>query len=144
MRARITFAGLVLALSAFGVQAETIRIAIGTQDSTINCAAGGLLIRELGLLDKYLPKDGAYKDAHYDIQWKNFTSGAPLTNEMVAGKLDFGAMADFPGALNGVAHEAAGKHSLFISVLSGSIEGSGNGIVVPKDSPVQSFSELKG
>lgn len=67
---------------------ETIRVAIGTQDTTINCATGGLLIRELKLLEKYLPRDDKYKDAQYDIQWKNFTSGAPLTNEMVAGKLD--------------------------------------------------------
>ncbi|WP_460928126.1 ABC transporter substrate-binding protein [Pseudomonas sp. MC6] len=141
---RAAIAGLVLASFTLSASAETIRIAIGTQDTTINCAAGGLLIRELGLLDKYLPHDGAYKDAKYDVQWKNFTSGAPLTNEMVAGKLDFGAMADFPGAFNGVAFETAGKHSLFISVLSGSIKGSGNGIVVPSASGVQSLSELKG
>jgi hypothetical protein len=37
-----------------------------------------------------------------------------------------------------------GKHSLFISVLSGSIKGSGNGIVVPSASSVQSLAELKG
>ncbi|WP_176471344.1 ABC transporter substrate-binding protein [Pseudomonas sp. Irchel s3a12] len=141
---RAAIAGLVLASFTLSASAETIRIAIGTQDTTINCAAGGLLIRELGLLDKYLPHDGAYQDAKYDVQWKNFTSGAPLTNEMVAGKLDFGAMADFPGAFNGVAFETAGKHSLFISVLSGSIKGSGNGIVVPSASGVQSLSELKG
>ncbi|MBX8513155.1 ABC transporter substrate-binding protein [Pseudomonas cichorii] len=141
---RTTLASLLLAATAFGAQAQTIRIAIGTQDTTINCAAGGLMIRELGLLQKYLPNDGKYKDVDYDIQWKNFTSGAPLTNEMVAGKLDFGAMADFPGSLNGVAHEAAGRRSLFINVLSGSVEGSGNGIVVPENSPVQSISELKG
>ncbi|WP_419224917.1 ABC transporter substrate-binding protein [Pseudomonas syringae] len=141
---RAAIAGLVLASFTLSASAETIRIAIGTQDTTINCAAGGLLIRELRLLDKYLPHDGPYKDAKYDVQWKNFTSGAPLTNEMVAGKLDFGAMADFPGAFNGVAFETAGKHSLFISVLSGSIKGSGNGIVVPSASGVQSLSELKG
>ena len=141
---RAAIAGLVLASFTLSASAETIRIAIGTQDTTINCAAGGLLIRELGLLEKYLPHDGVYKDPKYDVQWKNFTSGAPLTNEMVAGKLDFGAMADFPGAFNGVAFETAGKHSLFISVLSGSIEGSGNGIVVPSASGVQSLSELKG
>ncbi|KAF1072115.1 MAG: putative aliphatic sulfonates-binding protein [Pseudomonas citronellolis] len=144
MTLRTTLAGLALAIASLGAQAQTIRVAIGTQDTTINCAAGGLLIRELGLLQKYLPHDGKYQDAQYDIQWKNFTSGAPLTNEMLAGKLDFGAMADFPGSLNGVAHEAAGKHSLFISVLSGSIQGSGNGIVVPANSPVQSLAELKG
>ncbi|MBV7527169.1 MULTISPECIES: ABC transporter substrate-binding protein [Pseudomonas] len=144
MMLRAALAGLVLASFTLSASAETIRIAIGTQDTTINCAAGGLLIRELGLLDKYLPHDGPYKDAQYEVQWKNFTSGAPLTNEMVAGKLDFGAMADFPGAFNGVAFETAGKHSLFISVLSGSIKGSGNGIVVPSASGVQSLAELKG
>ena len=131
-------------LFAGPVHAEILRIAIGTQDTTINCAAGGTLIRELKLLEKYLPHDGKYKDTQYDIQWKNFTSGAPLTNEMVAGKLDIGSMADFPGSFNGVAFQKAGKQSIFISVLSGSITGSGNGIVVPKSSPVQSLAELKG
>src|SRR3954462_14587588 len=89
-------------------RAETIRVAIGTQDTTINCATGGLLIRELKLLDKYLPHDGRYRDVSYDIQWKNFTSGAPLTNEMVADKLDIGSMADFPGSNNGAAFLKAG------------------------------------
>jgi NitT/TauT family transport system substrate-binding protein len=124
--------------------AETIRVAIGTQDTTINCVTGGLLIRELHLLDKYLPHTGRYKDVQYDVQWKDFTSGAPMTNEMVAGKLDFGAMADFPGSLNGAAFQKAGKRSIFISVLSGSIDGSGNGIVVPLNSPVHSIADLKG
>ncbi|UXY16091.1 ABC transporter substrate-binding protein [Chitiniphilus purpureus] len=136
---------LALALFTAGLaHAETIRIAIGTQDTTINCATGGVLIRELKLLEKYLPRDGKYKDAQYDIQWKNFTSGAPLTNEMVADKLDIGSMADFPGSLNGAAFDKAGKKSLFITVLSGSTQGSGNGIVVPKASPIQSITELRG
>ena len=138
----ITLASTLATLSA--AQAETIRVAIGTQDTTINCATGGLLIRELKLLEKYLPKDGKYKDATYDIQWKNFTSGAPLTNEMVADKLDIGAMADFPGSANGAAFIKAGKRSLFISVLSGSTLGTGNGIVVPLNSPITSLAELKG
>ncbi|WNV11569.1 ABC transporter substrate-binding protein [Tardiphaga sp. 709] len=124
--------------------AETIRVALGTQDTTINCATGGLIVRELKLLEKYLPRDGKYKDVTYDIQWKNFTSGAPLTNEMVAAKLDFGAMADFPGSLNGVAFQKAGRRSLFITTLSGSTKGSGNGIVVPTSSPAQSIADLKG
>lgn len=126
------------------VLAEKIRVAIGTQDTTINCATGGALIRELNLLEKYLPREGKYADAEYQIEWKNFTSGAPLTNEMVAGKLDIGSMADFPGSFNGQAHLAVGKESQFITVLSGSIRGSGNGIVVPFNSPVQSIEELKG
>jgi NitT/TauT family transport system substrate-binding protein len=138
-------AGLTLASCLTGAaRAEAIRVAVGTQDTTINCAAGGLLVRELNLLDKFLPHDGKYKDASYQLEWKNFTSGAPLTNEMVAGKLDFGAMAEFPGSLNGVAFQKAGRRSLFISVLSGSPRGSGNGVVVPIASPAQSIADLKG
>ncbi len=145
MKITSLLAGLALAFTAGAASAaETIRIAIGTQDTTINCATGGLLVRELKLLEKYLPRDGRYKDVQYDIQWRNFTSGAPLTNEMVADKLDFGAMADFPGSLNGAAHLKAGKKSIFLSVLSGSTIGSGNGIVVPSGSAVQSVAELKG
>lgn len=135
---------VALAGAPASARAETIRVAIGTQDTTINCATGGLLIRELKLLEKYLPRDGRYKEVRYDIQWKNFTSGAPLTSEMVADKLDIGSMADFPGSNNGAAFLKAGKRSVFITVLSGSTLGSGNGIVVPRDSKVTLLSELKG
>ena len=144
MRFHRSLLGMALALAIASAHAETIRVAIGTQDTTINCATGGLLIRELKLLDKYLPHDGKYKGVSYDVQWKNFTSGAPLTNEMVADKLDIGSMADFPGSANAAAFQKAGKKSVFITVLSGSTLGSGNGIVVPKDSAVTSLSELKG
>lgn len=144
MSLRFTLGALSLGLLSLNLQAETIRIAIGTQDTTINCATGGLLIRELKLLDKYLPRDGQYQNVTYDIQWKNFTSGAPLTNEMVAGKLDLGSMADFPGSFNGLAFEKAGKKSLFLTVLSGSTQGSGNGIVVPINSTIQTLADLKG
>lgn len=123
---------------------KTIRVAIGTQDTTINCATGGLLIRELNLLDKYLPKEGEYKNVKYDLQWKNFSSGAPLTSEMVADRLDIGAMADFPAVNNLAAFQKAGKESLFINPLSGSITGSGNAIVVPIDSKANSLIDLKG
>src|SRR3954462_7754665 len=133
-----------LGLSLGAAQAETIRVAIGTQDTTINCATGGLLIRELKLLEKYLPHDGKYKDVTYDISWKNFTAGAPLTSEMVAHKLDFGAMADFPSVLNGVAFKKQGERSVYLGPLSASATGAGNGLLVPLNSPVRSLAELKG
>jgi NitT/TauT family transport system substrate-binding protein len=142
--AAVGLSALALAGCSGTANAKTIRVAIGTQDTTINCATGGLLIRELKLLEKYLPREGKYAGTDFDIQWQNFTSGAPLTNEMVAGRLDFGAMADFPGTFNGAAFAKAGKRSIFLNVLSGSLQGSGNGIVVPRDSPVTSLAQLKG
>ncbi|SDH44160.1 NitT/TauT family transport system substrate-binding protein [Bradyrhizobium sp. Rc2d] len=89
---RMTAAVAAAVIGLMGIsRAETIRVAVGTQDTTINCATGGLLTRELKLLEKFLSREGKYKDVSYRIQWKTFTSGAPLTNEMVAGNLDFGA-----------------------------------------------------
>ncbi|WP_437818516.1 ABC transporter substrate-binding protein [Sorangium sp. So ce1078] len=143
-RALLLLVAVLVGVSCTPDAKRTIRIAIGTQDTTINCATGGLLIRELKLLEKHLPRDGKYKDVSYEIEWKDFTSGPPLTTEMVAGKLDIGAMADFPGVLNGVAHKKQGSRSVYIATLSGSALGSGNGIVVPIDSPAQGLKDLKG
>ncbi|WP_437970641.1 ABC transporter substrate-binding protein [Sorangium sp. So ce260] len=143
-RALLLLVAVLVGVSCTPDAKRTIRIAIGTQDTTINCATGGLLIRELKLLEKHLPRDGKYKDVSYEIEWKDFTSGPPLTTEMVAGKLDIGAMADFPGVLNGVAHKKQGSQSLYIATLSGSALGSGNGVVVPVDSPAQGLKDLKG
>ena len=53
-------------------------------------------------------------------------------------------MADFPGSFNGAAHQTAGKASLFIAPLAGSLIGAGNGVVVPAASSAQSLSDLKG
>jgi NitT/TauT family transport system substrate-binding protein len=53
--------------ASLGWSEQVIRIGIGTQDTTINCAAGGTVVRELHLLEKYLPHDGQYKDVKYDI-----------------------------------------------------------------------------
>ena len=144
MRAHHYLLALALLLAVGASHAETIRIAIGTQDVTVNCATGGLLIRELKLLEKYLPHGGKYQDAQYVIEWQDYTSGAPITADMVAGKLDIGSMADFPGVFNGAAFRKSGRQSQFITVLSGSILGSGNGIVVPKNSTAQSLADLKG
>lgn len=142
------FAGLVWLASSAGVAhaSETIRIGIGTQDATINCAAGGAVVRELHLLEKYLPHDGKYKDAQYDIVWHNFTSGPPLNSELLAEKLDIGNMADFPAILGAAAFQNAnnGVRTLYIASLSSGIQGAGNAVLVPSQSPVQSFAELKG
>ncbi len=140
---------LQIAVCLFSVSAragETIRVAIGTQDTTINCATGGPLVRELHLLEKYLPKTGKYQDTSYDIQWENQPTGAQLNSKYLANQLDIVQMADFPSVIGATALAAAGDQvrSFYIANLSGGINGAGNAILVPTDSPVQSLSELKG
>jgi NitT/TauT family transport system substrate-binding protein len=139
--------GLILFLAcSFAHADETIRIGIGTQDTTINCAAGGAIVRELKLLDKYLPHDGKYQNAKYDIVWHNFSSGPPLNNELLANKLDIGNMADFPAVLGATAFQTANQdvRTYYIATLSGGVTGAGNAIVVPIQSSVQSLADLKG
>lgn len=127
-------------------EAVTIRVAIGTQDTTINCATGGPLVRELKLLEKHLPRTGKYQNAKYDVQWENQPTGAQLNSKYLANQLDIVQMADFPSVLGATALKAAGDkvQSFYIANLSGGINGAGNAIVVPSDSKVQSLAELKG
>src|ERR1700754_3312606 len=99
-------AALLLALFALSTPAragETIRVAIGTQDTTINCATGGPLVRELHLLEKYLPNTGKYQGVKYDLHWENQPTGAQLNSKYLANQLDIVQMADFPSVLGATA-----------------------------------------
>lgn len=67
------------------------------------------MIKELGLLEKHLPKTGKYKDIQFKFEWQNFTSGPPVTNGMVANTLQIGMMGDYPLLVNGATFQASRK-----------------------------------
>ena len=139
-------AGFLLAVSAaIPARAETLTVGIGTQDTTTNTVSTGIVIRKLQLLEKYLPKTGKYKDITIDISWQNFTSGPPVTNGMMAGKLQFGAMGDYPLIVNGFTFKSNPEsQSQLIAVAAYNLDGSGNGIVVNKASPYYTLKDLQG
>ncbi len=140
--ALIALAGAGLTAPA---HAETITVGIGTQDTTTNTATVGVVIRQLKLLEKYLPKTGKYADKTIQLDWQNFTSGPPVTNGMMAGKLQFGAMGDYPLVVNGATFKNNPEsQSQLIAVAAYNLFGSGNGIVVNKESEYFSFEDLKG
>jgi NitT/TauT family transport system substrate-binding protein len=125
--------------------AETLTIGIGTQDTTTNTVTTGAVIRELKLLEKHLPKDGKYAGLDIKLEWQNFTSGPPVTNGMMAGKLQFGGMGDYPLVVNGYTFQNnAESKSQLIAVAAYNLYGSGNGVVVHKDSPYFALEDLKG
>jgi NitT/TauT family transport system substrate-binding protein len=123
----------------------TVTIGIGTQNTTTNTVTTGAVIRELHLLDQYLPKDGKYANVNFQFDWENFTSGPPVTNAMMAGKLQFGTMGDYPLIVNGFTFQSnPDSKSRLIAVDAYNMYGSGNGVVVHKDSQYFQLSDLKG
>ena len=77
--------------------------------------------------------------------WEDYTSGPPITSQMLAGKLDIGVMGDYPLLVN-IARfqETNSLRSVIVSMTGYNMNGSGNSIVVPADAPIYRFEDLKG
>lgn len=130
---------------ASSLSAETIPIAVGHQSMCTDTYTAGIVIKELGLLQKYLPTDGKYADAEYDISWADYSSGGPITNQMLANKLNFGVMGDYPLIVNGAKfQETDSLRTLYVAGTGYNLKGSGNAIVVPVDSDIYSIDQLVG
>ena len=145
MGIRLTGIALAALLAAGPAAAQTVvNLGIGTQDTTTNTVTTGVVIRELKLLEKHLPKDGKYATIRFQLDWNNFTSGPPVTNGMMANKLQFGAMGDYPLVVNGFTFQSNPESkSQLVAVAAYNIHGSGNGLVVHKDSSYYQLSDLK-
>src|ERR1700722_6135569 len=144
---RFTLPAIAAALVCAGAAAAqtVVTIGIGTQDTTTNTVTAGTIIRELKLLETYLPKDGKYANIKFQLDWNNFTSGPPVTNAMMANKLQFGIMGDYPLVVNGFTFQSNPESARrLIAVAAYNQFGSGNGLVVHKDSPYFQLSDLKG
>jgi NitT/TauT family transport system substrate-binding protein len=133
-----------VALAPGSLSAETLEIGIGTQNSTTNTVTGGVVLKELGLLEKHLPKTGKYKDFQYKLSWQNATSGPPITNGMMANNIQIGMMGDYPLMVNGATGQATKNETQLVAIIAYNAVGGGNGIVVHKDSPFYELADLKG
>lgn len=148
MNKRIFIVALsIITFSLFSsfVQAKPIRIAIGHQSMCTDTYTAGIVVKELKLLEKNLPKTGKYANAKYDISWSDYSSGGPITNQMLANKLNIGVMGDYPLIVNGAKfQETDSLRTKYIAGTGYNLKGSGNAIVVPVDSDIYSIDQLKG
>jgi NitT/TauT family transport system substrate-binding protein len=135
---------LALALVA-PAQAQTLQIAVGHQSMCTDTYTAGIVVKELKLLEKRLPRDGKYKNVKYDIRWSDYSSGGPITNQMLANRLHFGVMGDYPLIVNGAKfQETKSLRSVYVAGTGYNLKGSGNAIVVPVNSNIYSIEDLKG
>ncbi|MEU6423623.1 ABC transporter substrate-binding protein [Streptomyces spiralis] len=138
---------LLLPLSACGGSAEagdakTVTITVGYQSKTINTVTAGTLLRSLGYFERALD---ALHDGHvYKVDWQDYATGAPITAQMTAGKIDIGSMGDFPLLINAARGKQLGKPTRLVSVTGYNLRGGLNTIVTSPDSTLSSLTALKG
>jgi sulfonate transport system substrate-binding protein len=138
-------AALGLLASAGVAGAETISIGIGHQSMCTDTYTAGIVVKELGLLEKNLPKTGKYKDVKYEVKWADYSSGGPITNQMLADKLNVGVMGDYPLIVNGAKfQQTKSLRSIYVAGTGYNVKGSGNAVVVPVSSNIFKFEDLKG
>ncbi|MGD1854608.1 MAG: LysR family transcriptional regulator [Leptolyngbyaceae cyanobacterium] len=133
-----------------GTSSETLTLAIGTQNKTIQTVTAGVIIQRLGLLEHFLPRSGQYSKTNYQIKWHDFTSGAPITAGLQTEQLDIGILGDYPLLLSGLADSQTAEQNSssvtktqLVSFVASNPDGTGNTIIVPGRSSLSSLDDLR-
>ncbi|MEO3754388.1 ABC transporter substrate-binding protein [Streptomyces sp. B6B3] len=128
-----------------GARDGTVQIVVGYQSKTINTVTAGTLLRAKGWFEQRLDELGARDGNEYEVVWQDYDTGAPITAQMVAGKIDIGSMGDYPMLINGSRTQPLGEdRSIMVSVTGYNADGGLNGVVVPPESDARTLSDLAG
>lgn len=126
---RRSLVALFAAAISFGAitqaQAETLRIGYQKYGTLV-------LLKAKGTLEKRLAEQGV------EVKWTEFPGGPQLLEGLNVSSVDFGVTGETPP----VFAQAAGADLLYVAHEPPAP--SGEAILVPKDSPIQSVAELKG
>lgn len=121
-----TAAAAALALPAIAQGAAVKEIRIGYQKTGVL-----VITRQQAALEKHFTPRGI------EVKWIEFSSGPPMMEAMNVGSVDYGAVGDSPP----VFAQAAGAAIVY---AAGQPITNGQGILVPKDSPIRGIADLKG
>ncbi|MEV6191992.1 ABC transporter substrate-binding protein [Streptomyces sp. NPDC051920] len=125
-----------------GGDGSTVTVTVGYQSKTINTVTAGTLLRSLGAFEDELD---ALHDGHtYKVDWQDYATGAPITAQMTAGKIDIGSMGDFPLLINAARGRQLNRPTRLVSVTGYNLRGGLNTIVTATDSTIGSLAGLKG
>ncbi|WP_067844084.1 ABC transporter substrate-binding protein [Nocardia lijiangensis] len=153
MKARLVPVLLAAALAAAGCSLEssndapagTVKVVVGYQSKTINTVTAGTLLRAQGYLEQRLRQITENGGAEYQVEWQDYDTGAPITAQMVAEKIDIGSMGDYPLLINGSRTQANERaKTALVSVTGYNPKGALNMVVVPNDSTASGITDLAG
>ncbi|CCH27724.1 ABC transporter substrate-binding protein [Actinosynnema sp. NPDC047251] len=148
MRRLLTAALVAGSLTACGTGSaagDAVPVVIGYQSKTINTVTAGTLLRERGFFEQRLRELGRRTGKRYEVTWQDYDTGAPITAQMIAGKVDIGSMGDFPLLINGSRTQGQGDEGTrMVSVTGYNARGALNMVVVRPDSTARTLADLKG
>ncbi|GAB2680584.1 ABC transporter substrate-binding protein [Nocardia goodfellowii] len=139
LTAALALTGCSLEQAAAG---DTVKVVIGYQSKTINTVTAGTLLRAKGFLEQRLNR---LSGAKYQVEWQDYDTGAPITAQMVAEKIDIGSMGDYPVLINGSRTQASERAATaLVSVTGYNPKGALNMVVVAPNSTARTLADLAG
>ncbi|OBI81269.1 ABC transporter substrate-binding protein [Mycobacterium sp. E740] len=131
--------------SASKPSGDVVDVVVGYQSKTINTVTAGTLLRAKGFLERRLADITGRTGTRYEVTWQDYDTGAPITAQMVAEKIDIGSMGDYPMLINGSKTQANERaRTEIVSVTGYHPRGALNMVVVTPNSPAQTLTDLKG
>ncbi|MFJ8976075.1 ABC transporter substrate-binding protein [Streptomyces sp. NPDC102282] len=122
----------------------TVTVTVGYQSRTINTVTAGTLLRSLGYFEDELRARGERDGVTYEVKWQDYATGAPITAQMTAGKIDIGSMGDFPLLINAARGKQLGRPTKLVSVTGYNLRGGLNTVVTAPGSKLGSLKDLRG
>jgi NitT/TauT family transport system substrate-binding protein len=121
-----------------------VTVTVGYQSKTINTVTAGTLLRSLGYFERALAAQGKRDGVSYKVEWQDYATGAPITAQMTAGKIDIGSMGDFPLLINAARGKQLNRPTRLVSVTGYNLRGALNTVVTAPDSKLGSLRDLRG
>ncbi|OBB46758.1 ABC transporter substrate-binding protein [Mycobacterium sp. 852002-51961_SCH5331710] len=145
LAAALTVAASGCSLDSASDSSDVVNVVVGYQSKTINTVTAGTLLRAQGYLKRRLSDIGERTGTEYRVTWQDYDTGAPITAQMVAEKIDIGSMGDYPMLINGSKTQANERaRTEIVSVTGYNPRGALNMVVVKPDSPARTLTDLRG
>ncbi|MFI8279104.1 ABC transporter substrate-binding protein [Streptomyces sp. NPDC085929] len=122
----------------------TVTVTVGYQSKTINTVTAGTLLRSLGYFEQELAARGKKDGVTYKVDWQDYATGAPITAQMTAGKIDIGSMGDFPLLINAARGKELKQPTRLVSVTGYNLRGGLNTVVTAPNAKFESLADLRG
>lgn len=132
-------------LESLSQSSGVVNVVVGYQSKTINTVTAGTLLRAQGYLERRLADITTRTGTKYAVRWQDYDTGAPITAQMLAEKIDIGSMGDYPMLINGSKTQANPlARTEIVSITGYNPKGALNMVVVAPDSRATGLADLAG